>query len=219
MDKNHPVAALFDLDGVILDTESQYTVFWKQQGEAYRPDMPHFEQRIKGMTLSQILTYFEAQPGLPERIQDELNQYETRMDYAYIAGVTDFILALRERDIRTAVVTSSNRMKMENVYKAHPDFPRLFDRIFTAEDFKRSKPDPDCYLLGAEVFHTTTGNCFVFEDSFNGLTAGRRAGMTIIGLSTTNPAESVRPLADMVIPDFEGFSVEKMLSAVRLSDE
>ena len=187
MDNNQPIAALFDLDGVIVDTESQYTLFWHRQGEAYRPDMPHFEQRIKGMTLTQILEFFADQPGIPERIQEELNQFETRMDYTYIPGATDFIRALRTQDIRTAVVTSSNTKKMENVYRAHPEFTSLFDRIFTAEDFQHSKPDPDCYLLGARVFGTVPERCFVFEDSFNGLLAGRRAGMTVIGLSTTNP--------------------------------
>ena len=149
MDNNQPIAALFDLDGVIVDTESQYTLFWRRQGEAYRPDMPHFEQRIKGMTLTQILEFFADQPGIPERIQEELNLFETRMDYTYIPGATDFIRALRTQDIRTAVVTSSNTKKMENVYRAHPEFTSLFDRIFTAEDFQHSKPDPDCYLLGA----------------------------------------------------------------------
>ena len=201
MDNNQPIAALFDLDGVIVDTESQYTLFWRRQGEAYRPDMPHFEQRIKGMTLTQILEFFADQPGIPERIQEELNQFETR--------------ALRTQDIRTAVVTSSNTKKMENVYRAHPEFTSLFDRIFTAEDFQHSKPDPDCYLLGARVFGTVPERCFVFEDSFNGLLAGRRAGMTVIGLSTTNPEAAIRDLADVVIPDFTGFSVEKMHALIR----
>ena len=168
MDNNQPIAALFDLDGVIVDTESQYTLFWRRQGEAYRPDMPHFEQRIKGMTLTQILEFFADQPGIPERIQEELNQFETRMDYTYIPGATDFIRALRTQDIRTAVVTSSNTKKMENVYRAHPEFTSLFDRIFTAEDFQHSKPEA-----------------------------------------------AIRDLADVVIPDFTGFSVEKMHALIR----
>ena len=219
MDKNQPIAALFDLDGVVLDTESQYTIFWRKQGQAYRPDLPQFEQRIKGMTLTQILNFFAEQPGLPARIQDELNVYETQMDYHYIAGVTDFLCELRERGIHTAVVTSSNRLKMQNVYHAHPEFTSLFDRIFTAEDFRYSKPDPDCYLLGARTFGTTPTHCAVFEDSFNGLTAGNRAGMTVIGLSTTNSAESIQDLATFVMPDFSGFSVEKLLSLMCKSCE
>lgn len=219
MDMNEPIAALFDLDGVILDTESQYTIFWRKQGEAHRPDVPHFEQRIKGMTLTEILHYFDADPSLPDRIRTELDEYERRMDYPYIAGVRPFIESLRHAGVRTAVVTSSNRMKMTNVYRAHPEFTSLFDRIFTAEDFSRSKPDPDCYLLGSRVFGIPVERCVVFEDSFNGLTAGMRAGMTVVGLSTTNDADSIRNLSTIVIPDFRGFTVEKMRSAMRQSHE
>ncbi len=219
MDMNQPIAALFDLDGVILDTESQYTLFWQKQGQTHRPDIPQFEQRIKGMTLTQILHYFDADPNLPRHIQDALDAYEQQMDYPYITGVRPFIDALRQHGIRTAVVTSSNRMKMENVYRAHPEFPTLFNRIFTAEDFSRSKPDPDCYLLGARTFHTVPTRCVVFEDSFNGLTAGMHAGMTVVGLSTTNPADSIRSLSTIVIPDFTAFSVEKMLSIMGKSCE
>lgn len=214
MNKNQPIAALFDLDGVILDTESQYTPFWHKQGEAHRPDIPHFESRIKGMTLTEILGFFAHRPGIPERIQQELNVHESQMSYEYVPGVTDFIRSLRQEHVLTAVVTSSNRLKMENVYRAHPEFKSLFDRIFTAEDFSRSKPDPDCYLIGARAFHTTPSQCFVFEDSFNGLTAGNRADMTVIGLSTTNPAEAIQHLAATVIPDFTGFKVENLFALV-----
>lgn len=212
MNTNKQIAALFDLDGVVLDTESQYTIFWKKQGDAYRPDIPDFEKKIKGMTLVEILHFFSGTPGLPEKVQGDLNDYERVMSYEYIPGVTRFIKEIRQHGVKTAVVTSSNRIKMENVYRAHAEFKSLFDRILTAEDFKYSKPDPDCYLLGAKVFDTTPENCFVFEDSFNGLEAGNRAQMCVIGLSTTNPANLIADKARIVIPDFKTFNFEKMLS-------
>lgn len=214
MNTSKQIAALFDLDGVVLDSESQYTIFWKRQGNTYRPDMPDFESRIKGMTLVEILRFFSDTPGLPEKIQNELNEYECVMNYEYIPGVVRFIKEIRSHGVKTAVVTSSNTLKMENVYRAHPEFKSLFDRILTAENFKYSKPDPDCYLLGAKVFDTTPENCFVFEDSFNGLEAGNRAEMCVIGLSTTNPANLIADKARIVIPDFENFNFEKMLSLI-----
>ena len=155
------------------------------------------------MTLVEILRFFSDTPGLPEKIQNELNEYECVMNYEYIPGVVRFIKEIRSHGVKTAVVTSSNTLKMENVYRAHPEFKSLFDRILTAENFKYSKPDPDCYLLGAKVFDTTPENCFVFEDSFNGLEAGNRAEMCVIGLSTTNPANLIADKARIVIPDFE----------------
>lgn len=210
MDASKPVAALFDLDGVILDTEGQYSVYWKEQGEKYRPDIPRFEQFIKGKTIKVIADYFKELPGIPELVVEGLNEWEAHMDYPFIPGVKRFIEELRCKDVRTAVVTSSNELKMEHVYQAHPHFKELFDRILTAELFRQSKPDPDCYLLGAEVFGTLPENCVVFEDSFNGLEAGNRAGMTVVGVATTNPAEAIRGKAHCVIPDFQDFTYEKM---------
>ena len=93
---------------------------------------------------------------------------------------------LRANGVKIAIVTSSNEMKMNNAYKAHPELKQSVDRILTAEMFTRSKPDPECFLLGATVFDTVPENCVVFEDSFHGLEAGNRAGMTVIGLATTN---------------------------------
>jgi len=124
------------------------------------------------------------------------------MDYVYIAGTQDFINGLRKKGIKTAVVTSSNQIKMEAVYQHHPEFKDLFDAILTSEDFERSKPDPDCYLKAAERFGVNPEDCVVFEDSFNGLKSGRAAGMRVVGLATTNPAERIRPLCDEVINDY-----------------
>jgi HAD superfamily hydrolase (TIGR01509 family) len=78
----------------------------------------------------------------------------------------------------------------------------MFDAILTSEDFERSKPDPDCYLKAAKRLGASVDECVVLEDSFNGLKSGRAAGMRVIGLATTNPAESIRPLCDEVIRDY-----------------
>lgn len=83
----------------------------------------------------------------------------------------DFIADLHRNGVKTAVVTSSNEAKMAAVYRVHPEIKTLFDRILTAEMFTASKPAPDCFLLGMEVFGTTPDTTYVFEDSFNGLKA------------------------------------------------
>ena len=70
------------------------------------------------------------------------------MDYDYIPGVLDFIADLRRNHVQMAVVTSSNDQKMAAVYRARPEVRTMFDRILTAEMFTRSKPAPDCFLLG-----------------------------------------------------------------------
>lgn len=104
---------------------------------------------------------------------------------------------------------------MENVYRAYPQFTAQFDRILTADLFKRSKPDPDCFLLGMEIFGTTPENTYVFEDSFHGLQAGRSSGVVVIGLATTNPREAIADKADSVIDDFRDMTVAKMIGITR----
>ena len=184
-------AALFDLDGVVFDTEPQYTVFWGTQCRHYHPEEPDLEYRIKGQTLDQIYERWFAGELASERpiITQRLNEFETRMNYDYVAGFEQFINSLKSRGVKTAVVTSSNRQKMEAVYRKHPEFKTLFDVILTSEDFSASKPDPDCYLKAAAHFGLQPSDCIVFEDSFNGLRAGRAAKMTVIGLATTNSPE------------------------------
>ena len=194
MDTTKTIAALFDFDGVIMDTETQYTVFWDEQGRKYLNE-EDFGRRIKGQTLTQI--------------------YEKSMSYEYIPGVEAFIADLRKHGAKIAVVTSSNEEKMQNVYNAHPEFKGMVDRILTGEMFARSKPAPDCFLLGMEIFGATPENSYVFEDSFHGLQAGMTSGATVIGLATTNTREAITGKAHYIIDDFSEMTFEHLLALHR----
>ena len=198
-------AALFDLDGVVFDTEPQYSIFWGATCREFHPEIPGLEHKIKGQTLMQIYDAWFSGPLASSQplITERLNEYERQMDYDYIAGFEEYIRSLRQQGVKTAVVTSSNQPKMEAVYAKHPEFKGLFDAILTSEDFERSKPDPDCYLKAAERFGVEPKDCVVFEDSFNGLKSGRTAGMYVVGLATTNAAEDIAPLCDEVISNFK----------------
>ena len=208
-------AALFDLDGVVFDTEPQYSVFWGGICRQYHPEHPGLEHEIKGQTLTQIYDRWFNGELLSERdsITRRLNDYEAQMHYDFISGFQDFINDLRANGVRTAVVTSSNIPKMESVYRYQPSFKSLFDAILTSEDFVRSKPDPDCYLKAAQILGAQTDECIVFEDSFNGLRSGRTAGMVVVGLSTTNPSEAISPLSDLQTADYVGLSYERLSQA------
>lgn len=213
MDKTKTIAALFDFDGVVMDTESQYTIYWNEIGRKYHPDIENFGLLVKGQTLSQIYDrFFKGMEAEQAEITKGLNKFESEMKYEYVSGVVDFMKELREKGVKTAIVTSSNEKKMANVYSVHPELKNLVDRILTAEMFTRSKPAPDCFLLGAEVFGTVADNCVVFEDSFHGLQAGKAAGMKVVGLSTTNSKEAIIGKCDMVIPDFADFTYSDVVS-------
>lgn len=206
-------AALFDSDGVVIDTESQYSIFWGGVCREYHPDQPGLENRIKGQTLDQILdAHFDAVEARVD-IVNRLNVFEAQMDYAYIKGFVHCIKWLREQGVSTALVTSSNVLKMNSVYKAHPEFKQLFDIVLTSDDFTRSKPHPQCYFLAASKLGVDFDKCLVFEDSFNGLRAGLHAGMAVVGLATTNPADEIASLCDVVIEDFSHFDEATCLLA------
>lgn len=205
-------AALFDLDGVVFDTEPQYTVFWGSQCRLYHPERPGLEHEIKGQTLTQI--YDRWFSGTLEReqavITQRLNEFEQTMNFEFVGGFEQLIADLCANGVRTAVVTSSNHAKMESVYRCQPHFHTLFDAILTAEDFSRSKPDPDCYLKAAARFGVDVSECIVFEDSFNGLRSGRAAQMAVVGLTTTNPQEAIAPLSDLQIADYQATTFQSL---------
>ena len=210
-----PIAALFDFDGVVVDTEPQYTLFWDVLGKKYHPEIPEFGHHIKGQTLTQIYSQYFLQPeGLQDEITRQLLDYELTMHFEYIDGVVAFMKELREKGVRLAIVTSSNDAKMANAYREHPELKSMVDAIITADRVTHSKPHPECFLLGAETLDVPVENCIVFEDSFHGIEAGNRAGMKVIGLATTNPAEAIADKVSLTISDFVGFSFEKMTSVL-----
>lgn len=215
MNTSQPIAALFDFDGVVVDTEPQYSLFWDEKGEKYHPEIPEFGHHIKGQTLTQIYSqYFLHPEGLQSEITRELLEFETRMSFEFIPGVVDFMKELRRKGVKIAIVTSSNDQKMANAHRALPELKSMVDAIITADKVTHSKPHPECFLLGAETLQMPIDRCIVFEDSFHGLESGNRAGMKVIGLATTNPASSIADKASLVIPNFVNFTYEKMVTVL-----
>ncbi len=211
--KNHLMkykfkAVLFDFDGVVVDTEDQYTVFWDEINRKYIPEVKGFAQMLKGNTLVEVFNRYFPNEEDRKNIRRELNEFQEKMTYPYVPGVEKFVDSLREAGVKTAVATSSNRDKMNIVYKARPEIQGLFDRIFTSEDCHESKPSPDCYITAARYFGFAPQECIVIEDSINGLKAGAASGAMVVGLSTTNSVEIVKAYSDIVIPNFEGFTPE-----------
>ena len=202
-------AALFDLDGVIVDTEPQYTIFWRRVGHKYFPDDENFATNLKGQTLSYINdTYFPNDIDLQRQIQQSLADFEAQMDYPYVSGIVEYVNKIKVSRITTAIVTSSNKEKMDHLYRSHPELPDLFTNIFTAEDTERSKPAPDCYVNAARHLGLKTNECLVFEDSFNGIQAGCASGAKVVGVTTSNSTEAIQGLCDFVIPNFNELCID-----------
>lgn len=195
-------AALFDLDGTLFDTEPQYSVFWGRMGQIYRPDIKDFHKLIKGTTLPHILNTYFPDIALQTKITKLLDEWELNMEYPFINGAVDFISDLRDNGVKCSIVTSSNEKKISCLRRKVSNLDLLFDDIMTSEMFENSKPQPDCYILAAKRLNVEKDECVVFEDAYNGILAGKNAGMFLVGLATTNPAEDINDLCDFVIDDF-----------------
>lgn len=204
--------ALFDFDGVIVDTEPIYDLFWNDAAERYGLGIENFAQKIKGTTLPNILEKYFA--GYPEefcqKVIRESTDYEKGMSFPPMPGSIEFLQMLKAHGVKTGLVTSSDDTKVERAFRLLP-LENLFDTVVTADRITEGKPDPMCYLLAASDLKTDPADCLVFEDSFAGIQAGNAAGMRVIGLSTTNPADALKEQVYAIIPDFRSVTFEDYL--------
>ena len=191
---------LFDLDGVLVDSEGEYSKFWGAMGDRYGL-VSTFASDIKGTTIGEILQNF------PESDRDgilaAINEFEANMEYPVYPGVMEFLGRLKKAGIPSAIVTSSDNVKMDLLFGRRPELREMVNVVITGSMVSRSKPDPEGYLKGAELIGAPVEECCVFEDSLQGLQAGRSSGATVVGISTTNSREKVAPLADITVDRFE----------------
>lgn len=187
---------LFDLDGVIVDSEGEYSTFWGPMGARYgHPD--GYADSIKGTNLQMIL---EGYPEEDRRgIVEELHTFESNMKYPYLPGAKELLEAMKKAGKRIALVTSSDNTKMEFLFGRHPELRDCFDTIITGDMVSHGKPDPEGYRKAAESLGLKAEQCVVFEDSLQGLAAGRAAGAYVVGIATTNPREKLEGKADVIV--------------------
>ena len=200
---------LFDLDGVLLDSEGQYSIFWRSMEERFPTGVDDFSNYIKGFHLARILSYF-ATDEIREQIVQELVEFEKNMRFEFFPGALSFVQRLREAGIPMAIVTSSDHKKMKALFSQHPDFPALFEVIITGDMVTKAKPDPDCFLLGAKQLGIDIKDCVVFEDSRNGLIAARASGARVIGVATTLSADVVASLSDLTVHGVDELDIEQI---------
>lgn len=205
---------LFDLDGVLIDSETMYTRFWRDIDRRYPTGIDDYAIHIKGTTLGEIMKHYSDEEVKADILR-RIDEFQATMQYPLFDGVTDFLEALRSAGIPAAIVTSSDDRKMKRLFTQHPDFRGYFSAVIDASMVTRSKPDPQGYLLAAEAIGCDPEDCFVFEDSLQGLKAGAASGATVIAIATTYPREALTGKAALVLDGFDGFTVDRMLSLSR----
>lgn len=194
----NPEAFLFDLDGVLLDSEGGYQLFWEQIAEEYGLDPKTFPFEIKGQNIHDTAEIYFPQSD-KELVVKRYMDYQLSMTYIAYEGMWDILKAVKENGIKTAIVTSSNKEKMNVVYAQLPAFGEYIDALITADDTVAKKPDPACWLKAAEVLGVDIKKSVVFEDSVLGLKSGMASGAHVVGLTTTHDAATIRPLCHYMI--------------------
>lgn len=199
-------AFLFDLDGVLIDSEDLYTSFWEITEKLFPTGIPDFAHAIKGTNLASIMQLFK--PDERDDIMSRILDFDSHLLYPMFPEAEELLDDLAAEGIPAALVTSSNPEKMEQLFRQYPEFRSHFAVIINGSMVSRGKPDPECYLLAAKRLGCNPADCIVVEDSLQGIRAGRAAGCTVWGLFTTLPRELIEPEASRVFADIK--EVRKM---------
>lgn len=189
--------ALFDMDGVILDSEGLYTRFWREAAAALGYDMS-FTQAIglRGLNREAAVKQLEGYFG-PGVDYLQMRGKRTELMDAFLGsdsippkpGIQALLDTLKSAGIPTAICTASPRERVKKYLEPIGLFDR-FDAIVTTYDVQNGKPAPDIYLKGAEVLGVPACRCIAMEDSKAGLISASSAGcMTIMVPDQDQPDE------------------------------
>lgn len=207
-------AFLFDLDGVLIDSETEYTRIWEKIEKKFPTGVKDFAIKIKGTTLEDILSTYFPEPETRKQVEKELYRLEGEMIYKYAPGARELLQTLKAKNIPMALVTSSNSDKMEHLYRDIPEIKSFFEKIIVGEMVCHSKPDPEGYLTAAKELGVNPEECCVVEDSLQGVRAGKSATSTVVGIAGTLPKYILEPEADIVLENIGELNTILLKSSV-----
>ena len=205
------IGFLFDLDGVLIDSEKEYSRMWALINQEYPTKEPSLEKVIKGTTLDIILSTYYPDAEIQRNVKTRLYEMEDQMNYEYLPGAREFLSSLREKSLKCALVTSSNDKKMKHLDDELPELRGMFDYIVTADQITKSKPDPEGYLLAAQKLGMTAKDCIVFEDSYQGVKAGKSSGAYVVGVKGTVDEALLAEYADIIVETLAEISLDKII--------
>jgi beta-phosphoglucomutase len=213
--KSQPLAVIFDMDGVIVDNMEYHKKAWGIFLKKYAPDieLEEFSRHFGKVNRDLLKIVFKREITAEEESrfgeEKEAIYREIYADHIVpLSGLPDFLDSLKENSVKTAVATAAPRINMDFVFEK-TGLRKYFDVLIDATEVTRGKPDPEIYLKAAQRLSCLPDSCLVFEDSFPGVQAARRAGMKVIALATSHPAESLKD-AERVIKDFTEISLDEV---------
>lgn len=211
-------AIIFDMDGVIVDTNPHHKTAWRDYYERYGKTLSddEFVEHISGKHNSHIIAHlFTGQTLTPEEVtrlsyeKEALFRELYRSEIVAVAGLVDFLKALKAAGIRTAVATSAPVDNLDFVMDAL-DIRQYFDVLLNESMVSHPKPDPEIYQKAMTLLGVEPADSVVFEDSMTGIQAGKASGATVVGVATTQTPDELWPFVDDVIHDFTEMTPDRL---------
>ncbi len=204
-------AVIFDLDGTLIDSMG----IWAQIDEEYLGSFGHtvpdnLQEEITHLTFTETATYFKERFNIKDQIDDIISTWNTMAlnhysnDIKLKDNVIPFLNKLKNNGIKIALATSNSIPLLEATLKNNGIY-HYFDAISTTEEVKKSKDNPDVYLLSAKKLNINPKDCLVFEDIVQAVKGAKLAGMTVYAVhdkSADNQKDELISLADKYIFNF-----------------
>ena len=210
-------AAIFDMDGVIIDSEPFH---WEVNKKIFkilgiRASKKDYKKYI-GTSNTNMWTDLKSRYKLPQSIKKLVAMqgsgnvdFLRENQFGPIEGITELLFDLKKNNIVIALASSSPSIAIHLVLKKF-NFKNFFSVVVSGEDFKKSKPAPDIFLKTAKLMHALPARCVVIEDSTHGVFAARAAGMKSIGFANKNSWDQDLSQADLIVDDIRKLNVERI---------
>lgn len=212
-------AVIFDMDGVIIDSEPTHM---KLENQAYKKlgiDVSTDEHHsFVGTTSYYMWEVLKNKYNLNQTLE-ELVDYDRNIYFKYLVsdeceiilidGVKELIRDLHENGVKLAIASSSPLNVIEAIAKKFK-IEQYFEAFVTGDFVKKSKPEPDIFIFASEKLGVSPRNCVVIEDSHNGVLAAKKAGMKCVGINSDPEGSQDISMADLVINSFKEVNYKKI---------
>ena len=211
---------IFDMDGVIVDTEPvhHYAYFqhFKELNIEVSAEMfASFTGNSTKNVFQKIKDYFQISietETLVQRKRTIFNEaFDTKEDLFLLEGVEDLIKKLHQSGLQLILASSASKVTIDRVFKRF-QLHSYFSHIISGEDFPESKPNPAIFNEAVRLSNTPKENCIIIEDSTNGIKAAHAAGVFCVGYKSVNSHKQDYSLANIVIDKFEDLDYMSLLS-------
>lgn len=213
-------AVIFDMDGVISDTQVIHSSTESEMLKTYGIEMDPDEitrryAGVEGKIMFPVI-FKDAKKEMPPldellRRKWEMVDKIVKVSIKEIPGTREFIEQLKKYKVPIAVASASRLSFIKKVL-SELNLTDKFDAISSSEEVEYGKPEPDIFLLSAKRLSVAPENCLVIEDGINGMIAAKRAGMQCIGLVINQNYKAEDYPADLLTEDLQDVPIEEFIS-------